>query len=1009
MKDDTLFDSPNVAYAQAMFEEYARNPDAVSEEWRRLFENGAELAIAEGLLVPDQLQSAHAVPRGDAPPAAAEEGPAAAEERPAAAPPPSSDEDDGRGDEAAPAAVRPEPAGPVAEPQPSAAEAEPDEEVAWGTDGSASRRLLELLPAVSRATALVQAFRDHGHRLAHIDPLGSDPPGHPQLSPAFHGTSTEELHELPASLILAESGASADDRSVADALAELGEIYADTIGYEFEHLDDHEKVDWLWAQVEAGRHRPEMSDEKRVALLRRISEAEGLEQFLHRTYLGQKRFSLEGNDMLVPMLDLVVEESAGAGAQDVVLGMAHRGRLNVLTHTLGVSYGDLLAEFEGPSIKGGALDIEGTGDVKYHHGARGRRTVEGSGEVEITLAPNPSHLEFVNPVVLGMARAKLWADLSRGEAPKYDAVVPILIHGDAAFAAEGVVAETLNMARLEGYEVGGTIHVIVNNQIGFTTDPREGRSTAYASDLAKGYGIPIVHVNADDPEACLAVVRLAMAYRREYHDDFVIDLVGYRRHGHNEGDEPAYTQPVRYDDIEDHPTVRALYAADLVEDGILTEDDAAVIQDEIAETLREAQDHVREHEAVGDDKPDAEREVPVVPDTTGVDLEVLERVNGALTDVPEAFTPHPKLWRQIQRRAGDFGADKTLDWGHAETLAFGSLLMEGIPVRLTGQDSERGTFSHRHAILHDVETGEEFVPLSTIAEAPFEIYNSPLTETAVVGFEYGYSVACDNDAVLWEAQFGDFVNVAQVMIDQFLSSGHQKWGQYSRLVLLLPHGYEGQGPEHSSARLERFLQLCAEDNMRVTYPTTPAQYFHMLRRQALRRPERPMIVMTPKSLLRHPRATSEASELTTGNFRHVLEDPTVEDPATVQRLVLCSGKVYYDIQGHDRREEASNTAVGRLELLYPFPEAALEELVGMYPNLGEVVWAQEEPRNMGALTFVGPRLRAVVPRKIPLSYAARPERASPAEGKSSNHARHQNTVILEALGLEPEETPEDDD
>jgi len=991
VKDDTLFDSQNIAYAQAMFEEYARNPDAVSSEWRRLFDNGGALAIAEGLLIPDQLVESRGARRAEP---SAPDAPTATPRAPAAeAPPPTSNGQAASSDTASvPARAATEAVGQELRQEPSSAD----------VAASHAHRLQQLLPVVSRATALVQAFRDHGHRLARIDPLGSEPPGHPQLSPAFFGTSTEELKELPASLIIAENGSA--DRTVADALAALGEIYAGSIGYEFEHLDDHVKVDWLWDHVEAGEHLPDLSHEKRRDLLRRISATEGLEQFLHRTYLGQKRFSVEGNDMLVPMLDLVLEDAARFGGEDVVLGMAHRGRLNVLTHTVGVSYGDLLAEFEGPSRKGGQLDIEGTGDVKYHHGARGTRDVEGAGTIRVTLAPNPSHLEFVNPVVIGMARAKQWADLSVGDRPNFDSVVPVLIHGDAAFAAEGVVAETLNMARLAGYDVGGTVHVIVNNQVGFTTDPAEGRSTVYSSDLAKGYGIPIVHVNADDPEACLGAVRLAMAFRRQFNDDFVIDLVGYRRHGHNEGDEPAYTQPVKYRVIDDHPTVRAIYADRLVEEGVVTEEDVADIQDEITARLRDVQDRVREHSPVEDDGPDEEREVPVVPETTGVSLEILERVNAATVDVPEGFTPHPKLWRQLARRASEFGPNRSLDWGHAETLAFGSLLMEGIPVRLTGQDSERGTFSHRHAVLHDVETGQEFMPLSAVAEAPFEVYNSPLTETAVIGFEYGYSVACDNDAVLWEAQFGDFVNVAQVMIDQFLSSGHQKWGQYSRLTLLLPHGYEGQGPEHSSARLERFLQLCAEENMRVTYPTTPAQYFHMVRRQALRRPERPMIVMTPKSLLRHPQATSTVAELTTGNFRHVIADPTVDDPSAITRLVLCSGKVYYDLQGHDRRGDAAHVAVGRLELLYPFPEPALHDLMSQYPNLQEVVWAQEEPRNMGGLTFVGPRLRAVVPRKIPLSYAARPERASPAEGKSSNHARNQETVVLEALGLEREDS-----
>ncbi len=933
--DNPLFDSLNTAYAQAMFEEYARNPEGVPSEWRSLFETQGERAVAEGLFVPDQLN--------DNRPAALET-----------------------------ARLPPSPS------------------------SQAADHLRRALPVVSRATALVQAFRDHGHQLARIDPLGSEPAGHPQLTPAFFGTSMEELAELPASLVMDEVDA---DRSVADALSDLEDIYAGSIGYEFEHLDDHVKVDWLWEQVESRGHLPEMSPEEKRALLYRLSEVEGMEQFIHRAYLGQKRFSLEGNDALVPMLDLAIELAARKGGKEVVLGMAHRGRLNVLTHTVGVSYGELLAEFEGPSVKGGQLDIPGTGDVKYHHGARTEREIDGVGTILVRLAPNPSHLEFVNPVVAGMARSRQFESGSKDSEPDCHAVVPILMHGDAAFAAEGVVAETLNMARLHGYSVGGTIHIIVNNQVGFTTDPRDSRSTVYSSDLAKGYGIPVVHVNADDAEACLAVVRLAMMYRAHFRDDFVIDLVGYRRHGHNEGDEPAYTQPLRYKDITQHPTVGTVYGNRLAAEGVASEAQTQAVRQEIADRLRDAQDKVRDHEPVADDKPDDEREVPVVPETTGVDFEVLARINRATLELPDGFTPHPKLWRQLERRAKDFDLERTLDWGHAETLAFGSLLVDGIPIRFTGQDVQRGTFSHRHLTLHDVETGQTCTPLQEVSDARLEIHNSPLTETAVIGFEYGYSVGADTDVVLWEAQFGDFVNVAQVMIDQFLSSGLVKWGQYSRLTLLLPHGYEGQGPEHSSARLERFLQLCAEENMRVTYPTTPAQYFHMLRRQAMRRPERPMIVMTPKSLLRRPLASSTVAELTTGGFRHVLDDPTVEDPNAIERLVLCTGKIYYDIQGHARRTEAKTTTIGRLELLYPFPVDALKELLARYPSLKEVVWTQEEPRNMGALTFVGPRMRGLVSRKVPLKYVARPERASPAGGKSKDHAAEQEGLVLEALGL----------
>lgn len=1000
--DDTLFDSQNAAYAQAMYEEYARNPDSVPSEWQRIFADGGLQAVAEGLIIPEQLEE-HRAP--SLPVQAATEPtepPGEVAERTGPGPPTAS---------ILPAPPAPlsdtvERSAPEAEAPPTAAE--PATEAGDGVSAPAGPRtvttetadlLRRALPAVSRATALVQSFRDHGHKLARLDPLGSEPPGHPQLSPAFFGTSMDELAELPASLIIEGDG----DRSVADALNELSSIYSGSIGYEFEHLDDNVRVDWLWDQVEAGTHVRSLDAAEKRALLRRISEVEGLEQFLHRAYLGQKRFSIEGNDMLVPMLDVAIETAAKAGAEEVVLGAAHRGRLNMLTHTVGVSYGELLAEFEGPSYRGGQLDIAGTGDVKYHHGARGERSIDGGGSVQVVLAPNPSHLEFVNPVVMGWARSRQFGSVSKDSKPEFRRVVPILMHGDAAFAAEGVVAEALNMARLTGYDVGGSIHIIVNNQVGFTTDPQDGRSTFYASDLAKGYGIPVVHVNADDAEACLAAVRLAMAYREQFWDDFVIDLVGYRRHGHNEGDEPAYTQPVEYRTIDSHPTVRELYANRLIEEGVLEAEDVASIQAEIAESLREAQDGVRDYAPVDDDKLDDEREIPVVPEDTGVDFETLAEINRISLSVPAGFTPHEKLWRQLSRRLDDFNPDRELDWGHAETLAFGSLLLDRIPIRLTGQDTERGTFSHRHLVLHDAVNGEELVPLQGVADARIEVYNSPLTETAVVGFEYGYSVGADTDVVIWEAQFGDFVNVAQVMIDQFLSSGLTKWGQYSRLTLLLPHGYEGQGPEHSSARLERFLQLCAEGNMRVTYPTTPAQYFHLLRRQALRRPERPMIVMTPKSLLRLPQARSRLFDLTRGGFEHVLADETVADAEEIFRLILCSGKVYYDISTHPRREEAATTAVGRLELLYPFPVEALEALVGSYPNLREVVWTQEEPRNMGALTFVGPRLRGAVPRKVPLSYTARPERASPAEGKATDHAREQDRLVLRALGLEEDD------
>ena len=854
-----------------------------------------------------------------------------------------------------------------------------------------------LLPVVARAAAFVQAFRAHGHQLARLDPLGSEPPGHPQLDPSFFGTSMDELEALPASVV----SEAWQGESLAETLHRLERAYCGSVGYEFEHLEDPDKVRWLWKQVESGAHTAPLSNEVKEQLLVRLSDAEGLESFLHRSYLGQKRFSLEGSDMLIPLLDEAIALAAASGAREIFIGMAHRGRLNVLAHTVGVDAEDILRGFEDRTAHGSGLSIpaRGTGDVKYHLGADGERTLPDGSKVTVTMAANPSHLEFVNPVVEGMTRARQFGDGKKDTVQDTSAVVPILLHGDAAFAAEGVVAETLNLARLGGYRTGGTVHVIVNNQMGFTTEPSEARSTRYSSDLAKGYDIPIIHVNGDDPEACLGAIRLAMAYRAHFHDDVVIDLIGYRRHGHNEGDEPAYTQPLLYSRISAHPTTRTLWARRLVEDGVVSEERVKEIQNAVTDRLRRAQEEIQ-----GEPKKPTEldREPPEPePMCKGEELTFLEdlvEVNEAALSWPESFHPHPKLARQLDRRRADFGADFALEWAHAETLALGTLLREGVAIRISGQDSERGTFSQRHLVLHDVETGGEVIPLAGIGDARFEVHNSPLTETAVLGFEYGYQVATENQMVLWEAQFGDFVNVAQVIIDQFIAAGLTKWGQSARLVMLLPHGFEGQGPEHSSARLERFLQLCAEDNMRVAYPSTPAQYFCLLRRQALGTPERPLVVMTPKSLLRHPKATSTVQDLIGACFQTVMDDPmTAEGRDEIERLVLCSGKFYYDITGSPLREEAHDTAVARIEQLHPFPTELLAQVVESYPNLKEVVWSQEEPRNMGALSYIGPRLRAVIPRKIPLRHVARPERASPAEGKASDHVSEQNRLVEESL------------
>ena len=961
----TYFDSQNAAYVQALYEDFTRNPEAVPRPWREFFESDAGALLDAGLIVVDGktagAQASRAEPAVPAP--------------------------------AAPAATR-RPAAPAPPPLPTP--------VAERLPAPATADLDRLLSLVARAARLLQAFREHGHQAARIDPLGSEPPGHPQLDPAYFGTTMEELEEIPTSVLFPEGGES----PLAFTLDRLKAIYGGDLGYEFEHLEDPEKVAWLWEQVERGTHFAGYTDEDRLRTLDRLTQVEGFEQFLHRAYLGQKRFSIEGIDMMVPLLDEAIELAAAAGATEVVIGMAHRGRLNVLTHIMGVSYAEILAEFEEGAAPGSALWVPdpGTGDVKYHYGATGDYPLRAGGTVRVTMPPNPSHLEFVNPVILGMARTQQYVDRNGGTERDPSLVVPILLHGDAAFAAEGVVAETLNLARLKGYEVGGTIHIIGNNQVGFTTNPGDGRSTRYASDLAKGYDIPVIHANADAPEECLAAMRLAMAYRARFNADAVIDLMGYRRHGHNEADEPGYTQPLLYRWINDHPTARRQWAAELVARGLITPAEADERVSTFAARLRAEKDGRVQAEAKAAPSWTTPSYSAIDQDfemDTGVSHERLERINRALLAVPEGFTVHPKLVRQLKRREEGFGPDFRLVWGHAEALGIGSLLEEGVPVRLSGQDCERGTFSQRHLVLNDPSTGERCTPLARVSDTRFEIYNSPLTEAATIGFEYGVAVAADRDLVLWEAQFGDFVNVAQVMIDQFLSAGWSKWGQRSRLTLLLPHGYEGQGPEHSSARLERFLQLCAEDNMRVVYPSTPAQYFHLLRLQALTEPERPLIVMTPKSLLRLPAATSVVGDLVGGGFQNVIDDPSIgsdEAAGAVRRLVLCSGKVYYDLAASELRAAAADTAIVRVETLYPFPKDEIEALLDRYPNVETATWTQEEPMNMGALTYILPRLRGVLPTSVRLRHLSRPERASPAEGNPHNHAVTQREIVTRALG-----------
>ena len=848
------------------------------------------------------------------------------------------------------------------------------------------------LRAAFAAGELVDAYRLHGHRAAHVDPLGSEPVGHPMLDPAFHGTSEEELANVPTDLFGLEHAGD----NMRDAMQWLRSVYCGPIGYEYEFLEDPTNREWLRDQIETGAHTASLGDKAERRLLERLTQVEAFEQFLHRSYLGQKRFSIEGNDMMVPMIDHAIEHAAGNGAREIVIGMAHRGRLNVLTHVLGMPYASILKKFEGHYDAG-----PGTGDVKYHLGFEG--SIEtAAGMVYGVLAPNPSHLEFVHAVVEGMTRAKQTDRTQRTITQDPDLVVPIVIHGDAAFSGQGVVPETLNLARLNGYKTGGTLHIIANNQVGFTTDPRDARSTDYASDIARGYDIPVFHVNADDPEACLAVINLAMAYRARFHSDVVIDLIGYRKYGHNEGDEPSYTQPVRYRQIAQHPTVRTIWGERLVTRGTLAESDVSDAWDQVYNGLIALQQQIRDS---GAKEEEIELEMPETvapaPIDTDVPASVIRAIDAQLHRWPDDFQLNPKLQRQLEKRAKAVPEEGNLDWAHGEALAFGSLLRDGVPIRLTGQDSERGTFSQRHLVLHDAETNRLYTPLANLDEgrASFEVYNSPLSELATMGFEYGFSVVAPKALVLWEAQFGDFVNGAQVIIDQFLAAGREKWGQESRLVLLLPHGYEGQGPEHSSARLERFLQLAAEGNIRVANCTTPAQYFHLLRRQAMLDDKRPLVVMTPKSLLRLPRAVSKPAELSAGGFHFVIDDDSVQDRSTVERVVACTGKVYYDLIA--QREELASDAVAvvRIEQLYPFPAAQLREIVAAYPNVREIVWTQEEPMNMGAWRYIRPLLHDVA-QGADVRYNGRPERASPAEGYVSTHEVMQRQIVQRALTVQ---------
>ncbi len=856
----------------------------------------------------------------------------------------------------------------------------------------------------ARVMELINAYRVRGHLIADIDPLHALPVlYHPELDIETYALTIWDLDRE----FVTDGLAGTDQATLREILDILQRAYCGKVGIEYRHIQSKEEKLWIREEIRRELVQPEpLPAEIKKRLLWKLISAEQFERFLHTKYLGQKRFSLEGTETIIPLLDQLIDGAASRGVEDLKLGMAHRGRLNVLANVLGNFCERIFASFEGSVHPSFPAD---EGDVKYHQGAVGERETADGRKVKLTLSPNPSHLEAVDPVVEGMARATqdhLQDGMGLPREEVIDKVLPVLLHGDAAFAGQGIVMETLNLAALRGYRTGGTIHIIINNQIGFTTSPQAGRSTIYSTDVARMTQLPIFHINGDDPEAAYRATRIALDYRQEFNKDVVLDLVGFRRLGHNETDEPSYTQPLMYARVKAHPGVRTIYAQRLVKEGTLTEGE---VEEMSAERVRRYEDALaRAKQLVAQQKP--KQTVAVVPELDGseiiqtsVDAETIKTIADKISIVPEDFTVNPKMVSQLARRARMGAGALPLDWAFAEAVAFGSLVLDGKRVRLSGQDSGRGTFSQRHAVLYDTQTGKAWTPLAELrskesAEARFDVFDSSLSEEGVLGFEYGYSVENVDALVLWEAQFGDFGNGAQVIIDQYIAASEDKWKDRSRVTMLLPHGYEGQGPEHSSARLERYLQLCAENNLQVCYPTTPAQYFHLLRRQVQPGMERPLIVMTPKSLLRLPAATSTIEQLTRGGFQPVIDDE-VENPAAVKRLVFCSGKVYYDLLEARKQSGEAHVAIVRLEQFYPFPLQRLHEITANYPKAEQIVWAQEEPKNMGGWTFVEPKLENFLKKCERPIYVGRAASASPATGSYAIHQLEQAKLINEALTL----------
>ena len=869
------------------------------------------------------------------------------------------------------------------------------EQRAPGTAAQQPASASEVASLQHRVDMLVRSYRVRGHLIADLDPLGQPRPHHVELSPEYYGLDGHMSEVFSADRVPGVS----DALPLRELLAHMRRTYCGKVAVQFMHIDDPDAKDWLIQRMESSENRTELTHDTKHRILRRLTEAVLFEQYVQKKYLGAKSFSLQGAESLLPLLDLAFDHAAEQGLREVVLGMAHRGRLNVLTNIIGKGARRVFYEFEDTN----PMEKLGRGDVKYHLGYSSDWTTATGKSVHLSLCFNPSHLEFVNPVVMGRARAKQ----DRVGDSTGETVMGILIHGDASFAGEGVVQETLNMSELDGYTTGGILHVIVNNQIGFTTSPNQGRSTVYPSDVAKMLQSPIFHVNGDDPEAVAHVVQMALDFRNRFRRDVVIDLVSYRRLGHNEGDEPSFTQPLLYNYIEQHPSVRVIYRDKLLQEGTLGSEQADALESEYQNYLDSELSAAREQgkQAANDYLGGIWRgyqggpEQHVADVSTGVPVARLAELIEAQTKFPDGFNPHKKLQRGLRQRLKMAQGGQPLDWATAEAAAFASLAVNGVRIRVSGQDSARGTFSQRHGVFADVEDGHQYVPLQHLSEtqAPVELINSPLNEAGVLGFEYGYSLDCPDGLVVWEAQFGDFVNAAQVIIDQFLTSAEDKWRRLSGLVLLLPHGFEGQGPEHSSARLERFLHLGSEDNIQVVYPSTPAQYFHVLRRQVLRPWRKPLVVMTPKSLLRHPECTSNLDELAEGQFDRVIADSQV-DPKRVKRILLCSGKVFYDLDARRRELERDDIAIIRMEQLYPIPYTQLREALSAYADGTPVVHVQEEPENMGSWYFLRAIFGESMFGRMPFSAVHRQASASPASGSANAHKIEQDQLITEALG-----------